>query len=338
MLTSGARSKIRDLKRRATLFHRFHPAMRSMRSDTEGRRFITCAGKRDRGGAQALATMSTILFAHDAGLTYVHTPFSAPKWDELPADLHDPDSEKRWEEFFNLGKGEISRDQLIEPEIECIKLARPEDLPISGNNVLYTIAHCHGYANYFPSRYLAIADRLAEKYRARPKGDLHRDYDPAKLNIAVHVRRGDVVGHGPTAHRYTSNEFVASVLRQVLDLAGNDAWPLSVRLYSEGRLADFGQLADMPIEFRLNECPLATFNNLVDADILLMAKSTFSYAAALLSRGVKIYEPFDPAGFVHKPLPDWVVLGRDGAPSRRRLARNLKKLFASKQLHQAELE
>jgi hypothetical protein len=60
--------------------------------------FITCSGKKDGAGAQALATLSTMLFARDAGLHYVHTPFKHIQ--------HNPDGdpvwEKKWEAFFGF--------------------------------------------------------------------------------------------------------------------------------------------------------------------------------------------------------------------------------------------
>ena len=285
--------------------------------------------------------MSTILFAHDAGLIYVHTPFQRPRFEkvaQINADMTraqhntngDLDWEAKWENFFNLGKDEISREQLMKAGVECVQVHKLTELPSSGDNVLYVVRHCHEYANYFPYRYRAISDRLAEKYYFSSKNELRCDYDRSRLNIAVHVRRGDVVQQGPTANRYTSNEFVASILRQVLDVVVSATLPVCVRLYSEGQVADFGQLGDMDVEFHLNECPFSTFNNLVSADILLMSKSTFSYAAALLSQGVKVFEPFDPRGFIHRPLPHWLVAGRDGAINQRHLCRSVNGVLLKK--------
>ena len=58
--------------------------------------------------------------------------------------------------------------------------------------------------------------------------------------------------------------------------------------------------------------------HLVEADVLVMAKSSFSYIAAILNAGVKIYEPnFDP------PQSTWVVRSRDGSFDKLRLRERL---------------
>lgn len=306
-------SRVRSLGAKAIYFGRFHPALNLLRARPQQRRFITCFGKNDGAGAQALAIMSTILFAHDAGLTYVHTPFR-----RIEHANGDPGWETKWEKFFNFGKDEIPRAQRIEPWTDCVALPRLTDLSRSGDNVLYVARHCHDYANYFPYRYRAVSGRLAEKYYSSDKkSGLLCHYDATRLNIAVHVRRGDVVKQEQWAGRQSPNEFVASVLRQIIDVAVSTPLPIAVRLYSQGEGADFGQLGDMDVEFHLNECPFSTLNNLVSADILLMSKSTFSYVAALLSRGVKVFEPFvsnpfDRTSFIHNPLPDWIVARGDG--------------------------
>jgi hypothetical protein len=45
----------------------------------------------------------------------------------------------------------------------------------------------------------------------------------------------------------------------------------------------------------------------IEADILIMAKSCFSYVAALLSDGIKIYEEWH-----FPPLSSWVIRGANG--------------------------
>jgi hypothetical protein len=42
---------------------------------------------------------------------------------------------------------------------------------------------------------------------------------------------------------------------------------------------------------------------MVSADVLVMAKSAFSYSAALFSKGIKVYIPCG-----HRALKDWLVV------------------------------
>ena len=83
--------------------------------------------------------------------------------------------------------------------------------------------------------------------------------------------------------------------------------PQEASLYSQGDISDFYELEDLNIKYHLNDCPFTTFHNLTIPDILVLAKSSFSYSAALFSNAIKIYQPF-----WHKPQTDWVVTDWNG--------------------------
>jgi len=58
---------------------------------------------------------------------------------------------------------------------------------------------------------------------------------------------------------------------------------------------------DQGCELCLNAPALTSLNALIYADILVLAKSSFSYVAGLLNDGIVVYEPF-----WHAPRPDWI--------------------------------
>lgn len=119
-----------------------------------------------------------------------------------------------------------------------------------------------------------------------------------KYDIAVHIRRGDVVSQKQN-HRYISMIDYKNI---ILDL--KKKYPeYSICVYSEGNIKDFKELNDLNINYVLDGDPLYTFQNLVAAKILVTAKSSFSYSAALLSEGIIYYIPQK-----HKPLNNWNVL------------------------------
>jgi len=216
-----------------------------------------------------------MLFAHNAGLRYVHVPFSKVLFGNGDSD------DARWERFFNLGQGELEFDRVVEELGQPKNLRQLQDIRLLTKGAFYETWHGREYVRAFPDRYVGFMERVRDKYYATPK-PIPR-YDPAKLNIAVHVRRGDV---GAAHRRFTDNSTVAGMLRNVLAAAGSG----SVHIYSEGRPSDFGELQDMA-ELHLNECPFETFHNLVSADVRIISRSSFSLMAALLSRGVNVYEP-----------------------------------------------
>ena len=69
------------------------------------------------------------------------------------------------------------------------------------------------------------------------------------------------------------------------------------------KVDDFKELIGNNISFRLNECIEETFHSLVCAKILVVAKSTFSYSAAILNPNEIYYIKFR-----HGPLEHWKVI------------------------------
>jgi hypothetical protein len=327
MTLSSVGTRIRRRAKSAVFLARLHPLLRMWSPRLGQDCFITCSGKHDGAGAQALAVLSTMLFADRVGMQYVHTPFQRisqythTSYESVVSST--PELTDKWEKFFNLGEGEISLSQAASLRLERVPLNTLTELPFGRTGTLYVARHCHEYANFFPEQYVRIVDRFARKYYSCSKGDLQSYYDPSRLNIAIHVRRGEVAQHGKHASRYTTNRYVASIVRDVLSASGCFALPPSVHLYSEGQIGEFGPLQDMDIAFHLNECPFSTFNNLVSADVLLMSKSTFSYVSALLSHGVKLYQSFRGTPLNHKPLGHWIVVDENGRVNQKNLRQAL---------------
>lgn len=74
-------------------------------------------------------------------------------------------------------------------------------------------------------------------------------------------------------------------------------------MYSQGESADFAELCLPGIELFLDVDAVWTTQELIDADILVMAMGCFSYCAGLLSDGIKIFEPIILSGT--DCLPSW---------------------------------
>ncbi len=105
----------------------------------------------------------------------------------------------------------------------------------------------------------------------------------------------------------------ASVLRSLLSVkaaaksAGRD---LALTLFSQGSPSDFQAFADEGCDLKLDMDALETMRAMIEADVLIMAKSSFSYVSALLNAGTVIYEPtFNP------PLSAWLRKEADGSVS-----------------------
>lgn len=100
-------------------------------------------------------------------------------------------------------------------------------------------------------------------------------------------------------NRFTPLSVIASRLSRLRLILDNT--PHKVAVYSEGQADEFAPLVELGCDLRCNESPIDTLRALAVSDILLTAKSSFSYIAGMLSHGIVLFEPF-----WHAKLPNWV--------------------------------
>ena len=129
-----------------------------------------------------------------------------------------------------------------------------------------------------------------------------------KPTVVVHLRRGDVT---PSAHpsRYTSNNETIAVLRR-LKLEQTHA----VLVHSEKASAEaFDDLTAAGYRLALDAPLRSAWSDMLCADVLVMARSSFSYVPALFrgayaqggERGRVVYQPHPTWERVLPPLPSW---------------------------------
>jgi hypothetical protein len=264
-------------------------------------RKITCTGLRSEGaGSQALMLMNAINFSRFFGLEYLHTPFNCIAHPERPME----EWAAAWEALFNLGAGENKCD------------ARTNDVVNFSHNFM-ELNLCYPWQQR--------RDELAENYGAMIPG-LRRKYYSNKssrttqeLTVAVHIRRGDVSAADPDY--FTSNEAILRTLRGVKSILDARTLQYKLRVYSQGSTSDFADLSLPEVEFYLNVDALWTMQELIEADMLVMAKGCFSFCAALISDGIKLFQPIAPSGNDFLPswkwrsaplAPDWIPCTEDG--------------------------
>ena len=139
-----------------------------------------------------------------------------------------------------------------------------------------------------PSRFYTkeAIDILKKYYYSTPKPDI------CNIDIAIHIRRGDV-GKG---NRFTPNSYYNKIIKFL-----NSKYPeYKITIFSEGKLKNFSNISGNNINFKLNTDIRETFHSLVSAKVLVTAKSSFSYSAAILNSNEIYY-----INFWHKPLDHW---------------------------------
>ena len=147
-----------------------------------------------------------------------------------------------------------------------------------------------------PRRYYTpeVRAELRRVYNASPKPI------PRNCDTAVHVRRGDARYGNP---RRTSDEQVENTLQHFTRKYGANQ---SICIFSEGVESDFNAF-NLTRRFPhtrlyLNGGIREAFHSLVVAPRLVMARSSFSYAAALLNTEQIFYYKM---AWMSKPLDHW---------------------------------
>lgn len=120
------------------------------------------------------------------------------------------------------------------------------------------------------------------------------------FNISIHIRRGDV-GYNRNSERYNPNEYYLNIIGTLRQRYRDKN--IHFHIYSEGNVESFDCFKHEDTIFHINEDVIATFIGLVDSNILVQSKSSFSYVAGLLSNGIVYHTPF-----WHPPLSEWILV------------------------------
>jgi len=150
-------------------------------------------------------------------------------------------------------------------------------------------------------------------------------------SIAIHVRRGDV--NEDTSSRYVSDDWYFSLIAQLSKMYAPSA---DIHVFSslEGtwNSADFDGYRKRGATVHLDGDPMEVWAHFVAADVLVMAKSSFSHVPALLNDNCVIYQPY-----MHLPLDGWVsAQANDAQPLDTEAAEKLGRCVASKMGKKAE--
>jgi hypothetical protein len=223
-------------------------------------------------GSQAFLAMNAIPFARASGLDYLHSPFT----DIFHADRPVAEWAHAWENFFNLGlqeKRATARDRYVIDFRDNFGMSR-----INERNMLCILTPEFRRKYYF--------DKISKQNRT--------------LNVGIQIRRGEVT---PDHYMWTDMATVAATLSNVNSLLKRNGIAHVTRVFSQGQTSDFVEREPFNVELLLNAGALWSMKELIECDVLIMAKSRFSYVAAILCDGIKIYEPFED----HPTLSGWLV-------------------------------
>ena len=159
---------------------------------------------------------------------------------------------------------------------------------------------------------------VAKYILARRKYPIINAYDARTLNVALHVRRGDIVSKPgfDASSRLTQTATYNTLIKNIEAIAarlraqGVSVPRLEYHLFSQGKTEDFAEIGDQwPLTMHLNEDLIDTLNLLVTADIMVCARSGMSDMVAQVRPA---YRPtLFPTGYWAERQPTWVRFDND---------------------------
>jgi hypothetical protein len=192
------------------------------------------------------------------------------------------DTLRRAEKFANLGLGEYQAQDIDEDSIR---------------NVL----HCHGFSNDKENVHLyrLLRPRLRQKLFWNGTNPERKYFSEEKVRVVVHLRRGDALRH---PHRVMPLDEYQRMLRKVVAAFNLINKPYRIIVHSEGDPDELLVLQEeFGAELRMDVDLLDVWLEFVNADVLMLSKSSFSYSAGLYSDGIVVYKPSLLTG----TLMDW---------------------------------
>ena len=259
---------------------------------------ICINGKQDGFGSvfQAYLSLAAYCDFKNKDLEFIHNPFYHLQHnDEMERDFH-----KIMNDFVNF---EHNYDIVHNKKhIYCDVM---KEGPMVHGSLHPEFFYTNEFRNKIITQYNASKQRFPEI----------TDFPAETFNISLHIRRGDV---SKTQHssRFTSNKEYIKILECIFEeldmsILEEQKPELTIRVYSEGKEEDFKEFDKFSqsynVKYHLNENVRQTFHDLVNSDILIISKSSFSYCAGLLNRNVVISNNIQK--WWHKPLEDWLIIG-----------------------------
>ena len=136
---------------------------------------------------------------------------------------------------------------------------------------------------------------------AREQYPLPLQYDSQKLNIAIHIRRGDLLPgrqFSDLSSRMLPDSWYLNIIESISQVATK---PLLIHIFSEGRNGQYISELGNPFSWReffryapydvtehIDESFIEAFHCLMNADILIGSKSGMTHLAGMLGNQIKI--------------------------------------------------
>jgi len=240
-------------------------------------------------------------------LSFAHINFSSEDWEFfLGFGTH----EKTVFKLVKENGYRIVKLPLFNTDFESLELINKIITANKRAKTIFLVEQDQSFKEQYP-----LKEILQEKFYSAPARNYDKlFYDSKNLNVAIHVRRGDIMVENPNDNlklRFQNNSYYINILDTINESIGNKR-NIVFYLFSQGENNDFEEFQKYKnLIFCLDTSPIQSFLHMIYADILITSKSSFSYKPALLSKGLKLC----PSGFWHDypNEKDWIVVDECGS-------------------------
>lgn len=291
----------------------FHRKRHRKENTAEEERYLTQVPNAGAGIGHQMGNWNAgYWFAEKFKIKYAYSPFSDAGWDK----------------FLGFGQNEVMAFELLRKGYKKRKLpyfdekSQQETEMINriidsyeGQKVVFFLQLDQFYEDQF-----GVMKAIKRKFNeAEERKNDNLIYGKDCINIAVHIRRGDIVIGQKTQEeglmkRWLTTGYYEKIL-QSLEKEVLKGQKFHMYLFSQGKPEDFPELQGISnLSFCLDMTPKECFLHMVKADILVTSKSSFSYKPALLSDGIKLC----PAHFWHG-YPEgetWILIEEESSLTR----------------------
>lgn len=275
-------------------FYRLHKN-RDCQSSKTGEAYLTQKPNRGAGiGHQLGNWLSGFCVAKKLNIPYVYSEFPNVSMRESDA----------WDTFLGFGENLPKEKDLKAKGFRVRKLPYVDVNNQEEVNLLNEIIQTHvkhGKKVIFHLELDQFYENLQESlpelqelfYSAESRKKDQLVYEKDCINIAVHIRRGDIVkgqeNNDPSlTKRWLDNAYYLELLKVIEGMIPEEK-KYRIYIFSQGTEEDFKEFSEIKnIEYCFQMPAMESFLHMIMADILIISKSSFSYKPALLSKGLKI--------------------------------------------------
>lgn len=234
--------------------------------------------------------------------------------------LKEPFVPNEWDEFLGLNNNEISVRELLGIGYKCVLMPRMDFDNETEKKLIGNIISSYAgkkvvfllEMDQFAGNELKFLDFMRKKYYASAqRGQDRLIFEQDSFNVAVHIRRGDIVQTGEKKRdcltmRWLDVEYYQNVLDKYLNVYAADK-EVAIYIFSQADAEELGGFEKYGQVHYCNDMnAINSFLHMVNADMLVMSRSGMSYQAAKLNlNGIIIY----PDGFWREPVQsdNWIL-------------------------------